>query len=214
MAVIIQQVVGQNYNNRLYPVISGTAQSYNYYPISYMVPEDGVAQLALGLGMLVVEGAHSHRVSPKYPEMNPPSSSAAGFLRKSQNYFYALDLSNINLKITNDEKFSLKRFDLEEAEKDGSLFFVGSTFSGEDNAIRDTLSIKGPRVITFANVLKYNIFPLAGILDEILKIGKQAYHENDPRKTRKTGKKNKKNLCNLCNLWFLLFHRLWERLAS
>ncbi|MGD2085582.1 MAG: PEP/pyruvate-binding domain-containing protein [Candidatus Aminicenantes bacterium] len=175
MAVIIQQVVGQNYNNRVYPVIAGTAQSYNYYPISYMEPEDGVAQLALGLGTLVVEGAHSHRISPRYPEMNPPSSSAAGILKKSQNYFYALDLSDINLKITNDEKFSLKRFDLEEAEKDGTLFFVGSTFNGEDNAIRDTLAIKGPRVITFANVLKYNIFPLAGILDEILKIGKQAF---------------------------------------
>jgi hypothetical protein len=175
MAVIIQQVVGQRYNNKVYPVISGTAQSYNYYPISHMEPEDGVVQLALGLGTLVVEGAQSYRFSPKYPEMNPPYSSAVEFLKNSQSYFYALDISNVDLKITNDEKFSLKQFDLAEAEQDGTLFFVGSTYSGEDDAIRDTLSINGPRVITFANMLKYNIFPLADILDEILKISRQAF---------------------------------------
>jgi hypothetical protein len=175
MAVIIQQVVGQNYNNKIYPVISGIAQSYNYYPISYMKPTEGIAQLALGLGTLVVEGAQSYRFSPRYPELNPPSSSAAGFMKKSQNYFYALNLSNLDLEITNDEKFSLKRFELTEAETDGTLFFVGSTFSGGDNAIRDTLSIKGPRVVTFANILKYNIFPLAEILKELLKIGRHAF---------------------------------------
>jgi hypothetical protein len=175
MAVIIQQVVGQKYNGKVYPVISGTAHSYNYYPISHMEPEDGVVQLALGLGTLVVEGAHSYRFCPKYPEMNPPYASAAEFLRESQNYFYALDISDLNLKITNDEKFSLKQFDLAEAERDGTLFFVGSTYSGEDDAIMDTLSIPGPRVVTFANMLKYNIFPLAEILDEILKISKKAF---------------------------------------
>ena len=175
MAVIIQQVVGQTINNKVYPVISGAAQSYNYYPISYMESGDGVVQLALGLGTIVVEGAQSYRFSPKYPEMPPPYSSALEFSRKSQGYFYAIDLTNSNLKITNDEKFSLKKYDLAEAEKDGTLFFVGSTFYGEDNAIRDTLSIKGPRVVTFAPVLKFNIFPLPMVLEEILKIGRQAF---------------------------------------
>jgi len=175
MAVIIQQVVGQNYNNKVYPVISGTAQSYNYYPISHMEPGDGVVQLALGLGTIVVEGAQSYRFSPSYPEMPPPFSSALEFTKKSQNYFYALDLSDLNLKITNDEKYSLKRCELADAEEDETLFFVGSTFSGEDNAIRDTLSIKGPRVVTFAPILKFNIFPLPTVLQEILKIGRHSF---------------------------------------
>ncbi|MCP5049895.1 MAG: phosphoenolpyruvate synthase [bacterium] len=175
MSVIIQQVVGQEYNGKFYPVISGTAQSYNYYPISYMETGDGVVQLALGLGSIVAEGGQSYRVSPRYPEMNPPYSSAVEFMRKSQNVFYALNLTDENIKVTKDEYFSLKRCELSEAETDGSLFFVGSTFSGEDNAIRDTISIPGPRVITFANMLKYNLFPLAGILDEVLTIGRQSF---------------------------------------
>ncbi|MGE5343256.1 MAG: PEP/pyruvate-binding domain-containing protein [Candidatus Omnitrophota bacterium] len=175
MSVIIQELVGQVYNNKFYPVISGTAQSYNYYPISHMEPGDGVVQLALGLGTLVAEGGSVYRVSPKYPEMNPPYSSAAEFLKNSQSYFYALDLSDPNRRVVNDEKFNLIRCDLTEAERDGSLFFVGSTFSNEDNAIRDTLLLDGPRVVSFANVLKYNVFPLAEILTELLEIGKKSF---------------------------------------
>lgn len=175
MAVIIQQVVGQEYNGWFYPVISGTAQSYNYYPISHLEPEDGVVQLALGLGMYVADGAQTFRVSPRFPEMNPPYSSAAEFMRKSQSFFYALDMTNEDLRINKNEKFSLNRRDLSEAENDGTLFFVASTFSGEDNAIRDTISIPGPRVVTFANMLKYNVFPLAEILEEILKIGRESF---------------------------------------
>lgn len=176
MAVIIQQLVGRNYNGKFYPVISGTAQSYNYYPISHLKPEDGVVQLALGLGLLVVEGGSIYRVSPRYPEMNPPYSSAQEFMKKSQSYFYAMDLSDKQLQIVdNNEKFSLSRCTLTEAEEDGSLFFVGSTFSGVDNAIRDTLSIAGPRVVTFANILKYNVFPLPQIISNILDIGTRAF---------------------------------------
>lgn len=175
MAVIIQQVVGRQYDNRFYPVISGTAQSYNFYPISYMEPKDGVVQLALGLGAVVVEGASTYRFSPRYPGMNPPYASAAEFLRKSQSYFYVIDMSDVNLRVINDEKFSLKRCDLSDAEKDGTLFFVASTYSGEDNAIRDTISIPGPRVLTFANILKYNVFPLAEVLEQILHIGHQSF---------------------------------------
>jgi hypothetical protein len=175
MAVIIQQVVGQDFNGKFYPVISGTAQSYNYYPISHLEPEDGIVQLALGLGLIVAEGGPTFRVSPRYPEMNPPYSSAVEFVRESQNYFYALDLGNEGMRVSKNEKFSLKKCNLGDAEADGSLFFVASTFSGLDNAIRDTISFQGPRVITFANILKYQVFPLADILDEILKIGKESF---------------------------------------
>jgi hypothetical protein len=175
MAVIIQEVVGHNYDGKYYPTISGTAQSYNYYPISHMEPEDGVVQLALGLGMLVAEGGPTYRISPRFPEMNPPYSSAAEFMKKSQNYFYALDMSDVNLKIVNNEKYSIKRFQLSDAESDGTLFYVGSTFDGQDNLIRDTLSVDGPRVITFANMLKYNVFPLADVLNEILQKGQESF---------------------------------------
>ena len=88
MAVIIQQIVGEEYNGRFYPVVSGVAQSYNFYPISHMEPEEGIVQLALGLGPLIVEGGQVYRFSSKYPEMNPPFSNAAEFLKKSQNYLW------------------------------------------------------------------------------------------------------------------------------
>jgi len=169
MAVIIQQVVGQEHQNKFYPVISGTAQSYNFYPISHMEAEDGVVQMALGLGIIVVEGGPTYRISPKYPEISPPYKSETEFLRKSQNYFYAIDLLKPDCKIINDEKFSLRRCELAEAETDGTLFFVGSTYCSQDSVIKDTLWINGARVITFANVLKYNVFPLAEIMKEILK---------------------------------------------
>ncbi|MEN8153352.1 MAG: PEP/pyruvate-binding domain-containing protein [Acidobacteriota bacterium] len=175
MAVIIQQIVGHEYRNKFYPVFSGVAQSYNFYPISHMEPEDGVVQLALGLGPIIVEGGQVYRFSSKYPQMNPPFSSASEFHKKSQYYFYGLDLSDKNLEIFNGEKFSLKQYSLDESEKDGTLFFVASTFSTQDNAVKDTIAVKGPRIVTFANILKYNIFPLSDILNEILKIGRESF---------------------------------------
>jgi len=175
MAVIIQQAVGQNYNNNFYPVVSGVAQSYNYYPISHMEPDDGVIQLALGLGRTIAEGDQVFRFSPKYPEMNPPFSSIDEYLKKSQNYFFSINLSNSDLKIINDETFSLNRLNISDAEEHDTLFFVASTYSAEDNVIRDTVSIKGPRIITFANILKFNLFPLSEILNEVLEIGREAF---------------------------------------
>lgn len=175
MAVIIQEVVGQKHGHFFYPNFSGVAQSYNYYPISYMEPEHGIVELALGLGAIIADGGPSYRFSPKYPEMNPPYSSPEEFLRRSQNYFYALSLGRPEISIKRDEKHTLKKHNLDVAEKDGALFYVGSTFSAEDNVIRDSIAIKGPRVITFANVLKYNLFPLADILNEIFKIGCAAF---------------------------------------
>lgn len=175
MAVIIQELVGQDYNGRFYPVISGVAQSYNFYPYSHMKPEDGIVQLALGLGIIIVEGARVYRFSPAYPGMNPPFSSVKEYLKKSQNYFYALDLLKRDVEISHDEKLTLGKFELKDAEKDGTLHFVASTYHAQDDAIRDSVSTKGPRVLTFAKVLKYDVFPLAGILKEILKIGYESF---------------------------------------
>jgi len=175
MGVIIQQVVGQRFGDKFYPVVSGVAQSYNFYPYSHMESDDGIVQLALGLGAIIVEGGHVYRFSPKYPNMNPPYSGATDFIKNTQNYFYALDMEKRDFKISNDEKFSFVKCELSDSEKDGTLFFVASTFSGQDNSIKDTISIPGPRVITFATILKFNIFPISEILEEILRIGRESF---------------------------------------
>lgn len=175
MAVIIQQVVGQRFSERFYPVISGVAQSYNFYPISHMSPEDGIVQLALGLGITIGEGAQTHKFSPAYPDMNPPYSSPADWVNQSQNRFYVLDLSSPGVSVVKDEKFSLKKQDISVAEDDGVLFYVASTFSAQDNTIVDNTSAPGPRVITFANILKYSVFPLTEILKELLQVGRTSF---------------------------------------
>lgn len=175
MAVIIQQIVGQNYNNRFYPVISGITQSYNYYPISHMRADEGVVELTLGLGMNIVEGGKSYRFSPKYPQIAPPYASPAEFMKKSQSRICILNSADPNLSINYNEKFSLIQTDLSDAEKDGTLFFVGSTYNAQDNTISDTLSIDGPRVVTFANILKYDLFPLPDLINEVLTFGKEAF---------------------------------------
>lgn len=176
MAIIIQEIVGESHDQYYYPVISGVAQSYNFYPFSYMEPDDGIVHLALGLGMTIVEGEQNlFRFSPKYPALNPPYSSIITFIKNSQNFFYAMDLADMDRKISYDQKFSLKKLSLAEAEKHDNLFFVASTYSPQDDEIRDTTTIKGIRVVTFANVLKYNAFPMAEILEWLLKTIRHAF---------------------------------------
>ncbi len=175
MAVIIEQLIGRPFGDIYYPVLSGVAQSFNFYPISSMEPEEGIVHLALGLGKIIVEGEQIYRFSPRYPRANPPYSSAYEIYRNSQNRFYALDLSRPDVQVKPNEDFSLRKLPISRAEKDGTLFFVGSTYSPENGTIKDTLNISGPRVITFANILKYRIFPLAEILTDLLEMGKKAF---------------------------------------
>jgi CheY-like chemotaxis protein len=175
MAVIIQQCTGTQYGNYFYPVISGVAQSYNYYPMSPMKPDEGVVHLALGLGKLIMDGERNYLFSPRHPGMNLPYSSVQECFENSQNTYFALNLKNNNLTLSPDENVNLVKLDISQAEKDGSLFFVGSTFSPQDQIIRDSLSTEGPRVITFANILKYNIFPLPDIINELMELGYRAF---------------------------------------
>jgi len=175
MAVIIQEVAGNQYNERFYPIISGVAQSYNYYPISHMESEEGIVQLALGLGTTIAEGDRSYRFSPYYPEMPPPFSSPFDFLKRSQSSFYAIDMLKNTINIKRDEKCSLTKLDLIDAEKDGTLYFTASTLSIEDNLIRDTILVKGPRLITFAQLLKYNKFPISDIIKSVLELGYKSF---------------------------------------
>ena len=173
MAVIIQELVGHNYNDKYYPTISGVAQSYNYYPISYMKPEDGFSVAAVGLGMYVVGGENSYRFCPEYPTINPTMVTEQ--VRDSQKGFYALDLTNSTPDLIKDgEAASIKRFRIKEAVHDGTLEHCASTYDTENDRLIPGVNSNGPLVVDFANILKYNYLPLADTLRILLKLFKEA----------------------------------------
>jgi hypothetical protein len=174
MAVIIMELIGQNFENRFYPTFSGTAQSFNYYPVSYMQRDEGVAYVALGLGRTVADGGKSLRFSPKYPAILPQYFSIKATLASSQNSFYALNLKKKTKLLLSGETENLDLYDLSVAENDNVLSWVGSVVSSEDNIIRDSLKHYGTRVITFAPILKFGLFPLDEILNKLLETGKRA----------------------------------------
>lgn len=173
MAVIIQETVGRVQGDHYYyPQISGVAQSYNFYPTSYMLHTDGIANIALGLGKSVVEGKLNHRFCPKYPEteMLPQQE----MVRSSQKEFYALDLSLNDFDLTKGEEITLVKLGIRDAEKHGVMKYLASVWDYENYRLTDNLNEHGMKVLTFAGVLKYNFFPLAKIVEELLEIGEIA----------------------------------------
>ncbi len=173
MAVVIQEVIGHDYNGKYYPSVSGVAQSYNYYPISYMEPEDGFSVAAVGLGMYVVGGENSFRFCPAYPHINP--TSLKDQMRDSQRHFYALDISRKEFDMVADgEDAAIKKYRIKDAEEDGTLEHSVSTYSIENDDLVPGIMLKGPRVVDFANILKYNYIPLAETLQILLKLFKEA----------------------------------------
>ena len=173
MAVVIQKVIGHDYNGKYYPSVSGVAQSYNYYPISYMEPEDGFSVAAVGLGMYVVGGENSFRFCPNYPHINP--TSLKDQIRDSQKQFYALDTSKTEFDLIADgEDAAIKKFRIKDAEQDETLEHSVSTYSIENDDMVPGIQQKGPRVVDFANILKYNYLPLAETLQILLKLFKEA----------------------------------------
>ena len=175
MAVIVQEVAGEQHDDLFYPVVSGVGQSHNFYPTDPIKPSDGLAHVALGLGKTIVDGENIYRFSPRYPKRNPPYSSTGEFLKMSQSHFYAIDLSRSDVTVEADENFSLDRLDLARAEEDGTLYYVASTFSRHDGRIRNTLAVEGPRIVTFANILKNRIVPLSDMLIDLLELGKASF---------------------------------------
>lgn len=173
MAVAIQRVVGNSYGRYFYPNFSGVAQSYNFYPISYFQPADGISQVALGLGKMVVEGGQSLQFSPRYPKILPQFATIDEALENSQKEFFAIDLGNPGVQPAWNSDTPLVRLDLKQAEVDGTLAPVGSVFSVQDHRILDGIFHPGPRLVTFAHVLKSKIFPLAEIINELLEVGRQ-----------------------------------------
>jgi hypothetical protein len=156
-----------------YPAVSGVAQSYNFYPISHMKPEEGIAQIALGLGKTVVDGETSLRFSPMYPQFLPQFSTVDDILKNSQRFFYVLKMKGFPQNLDSDENGTLAKLDIEEAKDHPSVKRLASVYSVQDHRIRDGVRTDGYPVLTFADILKYRSFPLAEILTDILEIGRK-----------------------------------------
>ncbi len=171
MAVIIQRMVGSQHENRFYPDFSGVARSHNFYPIPPQVQTDGVASVALGLGKTIVEGGMAVRFCPKYPNHAFQFFSSEEALKYNQREFYALELTSQPMAPTETHDARLKKYSLPIAEKDGTLGYVGSTYSQENDAVYDGISRPGIRIITFSPILRHKIFPLPQIVDLLLDLG-------------------------------------------
>jgi len=174
MAVILQQVVGARYDHRFYPDFSGVVRSRNFYPVPPMSPEDGIAAVALGLGREVVGGGKCLRFCPRYPRNIVQFSTVEDILANSQSEFWALQLDGATHPPDPPAGLREIRFGLDAAESDGTLHMLGSTYARDNHAIYDGLSRPGARVVSFAPVLKHDVFPLSAILDQLMKIGEDA----------------------------------------
>jgi len=174
MAVLLQQVVGTTHGNRFYPYFSGVVRSRNFYPHPPMKVEDGIAAVALGLGREVVGGGKCLMFSPRYPQHLVQFSSVEDILANSQTEFWALEMDHPSRD--GDPAADLREvpFRLDVAEADGTLQMLGSTYSIDNHAVYDGLSRRGPRIVSFAPILKYGLFPLPGILDQLMRIGEDA----------------------------------------
>ena len=171
MAVILQEVVGTQYGDRFYPSISGVARSLNYYPIGDEKSEEGTVSLALGLGKYIVDGGLTLRVCPYHPGQVLQTSEMDIALRETQTQFYALDLKNEGREFSLDDGFNLLKLSVREADKDGALQYIASTYDPYDMVIRDGIYPGGRKVITFANILQHDVFPLAKILQLVQEYG-------------------------------------------
>ncbi len=173
MAVIIQQMAGRSVGAHFYPDISGVAQSHNFYPVSRMQADDGIARIALGLGRCVMEGERSLRFCPRYPEILPQFSTIDDILANAQRFFYALKIRDYPDDLQFDRFANLVKRDVDDAENEPPVRMLSSLYSPQEHAIRDSAAGPGARVLTFARILKYKMFPLPEILSEIMELGKK-----------------------------------------
>ncbi|MDR1624656.1 MAG: phosphoenolpyruvate synthase [Tannerellaceae bacterium] len=171
MSIVLQEVVGSQYNSHFYPTMSGVARSLNFYPIGNEKAEDGIVNLALGLGKYIVDGGVTLRFSPRHPHNILQMSTMEFALKETQTRFYALDLKNMANQFSIDDSFNLLRLSVKEADADGSLKYLVSTYDPYDQIIRDGYYPGGRKIISFANLLQHDVFPLAETLDKVLYIG-------------------------------------------
>src|SRR5690554_6111975 len=173
MAIVLQEVVGSQYESQFYPAISGVARSINYYPIGDERTDDGIVNMAFGLGKYIMDGNMGLRFSPLHAARILQLSSLDLALRDTQTQYFALDLNSISKDFTIDDGFNLLKLRLKEAEKEGPLRFVASTYDPQDQVIRDGYYEGGRKIISFANILQHDMFPLSEILEKILKAGQK-----------------------------------------
>jgi hypothetical protein len=174
MAVIIQEVVGLRHGQRFYPHISGVARSYNFYPLGHAKPSDGVVDLALGLGRTIVDDGIAWSYSPAYPQANPPYNTLDDLLGQAQHEFWAINMGPPPEFNPIQETEYLMKFSLEDAEKDDVLRFIASTYRAQDDKIVYGIAEKGPRIIDFAPILKFDLLPLNKMLKALLRVCEDA----------------------------------------
>ncbi|MEA3288276.1 MAG: PEP/pyruvate-binding domain-containing protein [Candidatus Marinimicrobia bacterium] len=172
MAVVIQHLTGRKYDEYYYPSFSGVIQTLNYYPQGSMLREEGMVTMCLGLGRTVVNGERALKFNPKRPDVLPQFFNQQSILNNSQSHFYALEMTDCDLPLAHGENSNLTQFDLKTAEEHGSLEQIASVYSFQDGRFRESLFEKGPRIITFANILKWKSLPLANILADLMEFGK------------------------------------------
>lgn len=169
MAIVLQEAIGNIYGTRFYPTISGVARSLNFYPIGHERAEEGVVNMVLGLGKYIVDGGVGLRFSPYHPYNIVQLSSVEYALKDTQRYFLALDLGNkSNFKI--DDTFNCLKLTLKDAEQDGALRLISSTYVASEDMIYDGYYERGRKIISFANILQHDVLPLAKTLQDVMKI--------------------------------------------
>lgn len=173
MAVIIQEVVGNNYNDYFFPSFSGVGRSLNYYPINDEQPDDGVAEIAIGLGKYIVDGGLSLRFSPRHADKVLQTSTLDLALRDTQTRFYALDMRTINQEFNVDDGFNISKKKIQDFASTGALKYMVSTFDYVDQMLRDYEFGDGRRVVTFANILQHKVYPLSQCVDFMLTKGQE-----------------------------------------
>ena len=173
MSIILQEVVGNSYADRYYPSFSGVARSLNFYPITHEKTEEGVAHIALGLGKYIVDGGISFRFSPAHPNNILQLSSTEMTLRETQKQFYALNNKLTDAVFSVDDGFNLLHLPIKKAEEDGTLQHIASTYDLQNQQLLDGIYDDGRKIITFSHILQHNVFPLAQILKQILRIGEE-----------------------------------------
>lgn len=168
MSVVLQEIVGGRFENVFFPHVSGVAQSYNFYPISRFKPEDGICIAAVGLGKYVIDAEKAYRFSPKFPKIDIIDPETQ--LKDTQSFFYAIDMERGISNLAEGEDITLKKIEIADAEKLGVLDDVVSVFDPQDMKMKVGLTHAGPRVVNFAGILKYDLFPFAKVLSRLLEI--------------------------------------------
>lgn len=174
MAIVLQEVAGTAYNDKqFYPTFSGVARSLNFYPIGNEKPEEGVVNMALGLGKYIVDGEQGLRFSPHHPHNILQLSTQDLALRETQRFFYALDIANFSEEISTNDGFNILKLTVKEAESDDSIRYIASTYNPQDQTIYDGFYPGGRKIISFANILQHDLFPLTQVLKKTLEIGER-----------------------------------------